>query len=107
MSLIWTKKLPAMIAEMRRYERLSRVLQVYGIQELPDEMRVVVKFDTATLVKAPNGQIGLVGPVVAGIRYHERFLSTAPNPMEIATILDPLGLAGAAEQQQQTQCNGL
>jgi hypothetical protein len=92
MNLIWTRKLPTIIAELRRYERISRVLQVYGIQEFPDEMRAVVRFDTPTLVRAPTGQIGLAGPVVAGIRYHQSFLSTAPHPMEIATILDPRGV---------------
>jgi hypothetical protein len=56
MNLIWTRKLPTIIAELRRYERISRVLQVYGIQEFPDEMRAVVKFDTPTLVRASTGQ---------------------------------------------------
>jgi hypothetical protein len=92
MSLIWEKKLPSIIAELRRYERISRVLQLCGLQEFPDELRAVVQLDTVTLVRAANGQIGVAGPVIAGIRYHESFLSTAPHPMEIATILDPPGV---------------
>ncbi len=52
----------------------------------------MVKLDTPTLVRSPNGQIALAGPVIAGIRYHQRFLSTPPHPMEIVTVLGPPGL---------------
>ena len=92
MTAIWRHKLPKLIAALQRYERASQVLEVFGIQEFPDEVRVVLKLDTPTLVRAPNGHIALAGPVVVGIRYHERFLSTAPHPMEIATVLEPPGM---------------
>ncbi len=49
----------------------------------------MVAFDTKTLVADGNGTIRREGPVVLGIRYHERFLSEAPHPMELVTVLQP------------------
>jgi hypothetical protein len=92
MTVIWRHKLPRLIAVLQKYERASQVLEVFGIQEFPDELRAVVKLDTPTLVRAPDGRIAMAGPVVVGIRYNEQFLSTAPHPMEIATVLDPPGI---------------
>jgi hypothetical protein len=43
-------------------------------------------------VEDADGTIRREGPVVIGIRYHERHLSEAPNPMELATVWLPHGI---------------
>lgn len=85
---MWELKKNALRKELERFDHKSPVLTVLGIHDYGDEVRTVVRFDTETLVKQ-GPKVERVGPVEAGIRYHERFLSEAPIPWEIVTILTP------------------
>lgn len=67
----------------------SPVMILIGTQDRGDEWRALIAFNTKTLVSDGDGSVRREGPVVAGIRYHERFLSEAPHPMEIATVCQP------------------
>jgi hypothetical protein len=60
------------------------------MQDIGEEIRAILQFDTQTLVKRPGKEVRLIGPVVAGLRYHQSFQSQAPIPWEIVTILDPM-----------------
>ena len=71
------------------FSKKSPVFQVLWVEDRGDELRALVLFDTPTLVKQPGKDVELAGPVLAGIRYHQRFQSVAPAPWEIVTILKP------------------
>src|SRR5207249_9207748 len=69
--------------------RRSPVVEVLGVQDLGCELRTMLLFKTETLVQARDGAVQRKGPVAVGLRYNERFLSEAPNPSEIVSILEP------------------
>ena len=87
---IWNLKKRSLLAELRDLEDRSAVLHVLETQDLAAEVRMLLRFDTATLVQPPDGVVRCQGPVVAGCRYHQRFLSEVPLPWEIVSILSPL-----------------
>jgi hypothetical protein len=85
----WALRKPVLLQELEDLERRSSVLKrVWGRDE-GDEVRMVVRLHTTTLVKPPGGVVALDGPVVLGGRYHRRFLGEAPIPWEIITVLAP------------------
>jgi hypothetical protein len=54
------------------------------------EVRFVVAFLVPTLVRpGPRGEVRTAGPVIAGIRYHEDFLSEPPISWEVACVFSP------------------
>jgi hypothetical protein len=63
-------------------------MKYLGSMDSDEEWRAIVAFDTKTLV-AHEGTVRRDGPVVLGIRFHERFLREAPHPMELVTVLAP------------------
>jgi hypothetical protein len=67
----------------------SPVLSLVGHADCGSETRSIVAFNTKTLVRRQDGTIDRAGPVVIGIRYHRRFLTEVPHPMEIVTVLEP------------------
>jgi hypothetical protein len=67
----------------------SPALRVLGQGSTEDEWRVIMGFSARTLVLEASGDVTLAGPVVCGIRYHARFLSEAPHPSEVSTVLEP------------------
>jgi hypothetical protein len=86
-----------------RKQKLTQTVQDYAarspVMELKDiidwgvEWRCVVSFDTKTLAEDLGGEIIVdEGPIIVGIRYHERWLSEAPHPFAIATILAPANI---------------
>jgi hypothetical protein len=99
---IWTMKKQHLLRELDEVQKRSPVLRVMGTHDFGDELRVVALFETPTLTRAPDGVVRTEGPVTVGIRYHQRFLSEAPIPWELVTILMPrfpfhpnINLAGA------------
>jgi hypothetical protein len=74
---------------VREYAARSPVMSCLNCHDMGPEWRTMVGFSTKTLVKSPGREIERVGPVVLGIRYHERMLSEAPHPFEIVTVLFP------------------
>jgi hypothetical protein len=91
MSRIFEVKKQSLDKELERF-RESPVLRVIGQQSEDQEWRAILAFATQTLVKGTRGDVVTGGPVVCGIRYHARFLSEIPHPLEVATVLDPPGV---------------
>ena len=92
MTRIWQQRKAANEKIVRDYARRSPVLTCFGCADLGEEWRTIVGFDTRILVENPDGEIVRSGPVVIGIRFHERHLSEIPHPFEIAAILAPLSV---------------
>jgi hypothetical protein len=74
---------------IRGLDERSPVMKLIGTEDCGDEWRAVVVFNTKTLVSDGDGDVRREGPVVVGVRYHERFLGEAPHPMEIASVCQP------------------
>jgi hypothetical protein len=89
MSRIWQMKKQSLEKAVREYAKRSPVMNCLTCMDLGEEWRTVVGFSTKTLVKAPGRELERVGPVVLGIRYTSRFLSEAPHPFELVTVLFP------------------
>lgn len=89
MSRIWKERKRANERIIRDYAARSPVMRFLGSMDFDEEWRTIVAFDTKTLVSDGNGTVRRDGPVVLGLRYHERFLSAAPHPMELVTVLEP------------------
>lgn len=89
MNRIWQERKRANERIVRDYAARSAVMKFLGCMDFDAEWRTIVAYDTKTLVDDGNGMIHRDGPVVIGVRYHERFLSEAPHPMEIVTVLEP------------------
>jgi hypothetical protein len=87
---IWQNRKQSMQQTLDNYQKRSAVFKVLRVEDLDEELRAVVLFEAETLVMTPGGKVQRLGPVVAGIRYAERFLSEAPMPAEIVTLLEPL-----------------
>lgn len=91
MQKIWQVRKQREIDSLRAASELSPVMYLVALHETDDEIRALLHFDTRTLVTR-SGQIALAGPVLVGLRYLREFLSAAPDPLEIATILQPGGI---------------
>jgi hypothetical protein len=89
MRRIWEIKKLANERLVRDYAGRSPVMQCLGSMDFGEEWRTIVAFNTKTLVRDKDGTVRRAGPVVLGIRYHERFLSEAPDPMEVVSVLQP------------------
>ena len=87
---VWQMKKEALENELAHYVERSPVLNHLATCDGGDEWRTILMLDTKTLIVGAGDVIERAGPVVVGIRYHERFLSQAPHPMEVVTILEPL-----------------
>ena len=92
MSRIFDLKKQRLAEVVRQYSAQSPVLKLKWIDDCLDEWRCVVEFNTQTLTILPDGEVSRAGPVQVGIRYHERFLSEAPHPFGIATVLTPFNI---------------
>jgi hypothetical protein len=88
MRRIWQERKRANERIVLEYAARSPVMKHLGCIDLDEEWRAIVAFDTKTLVD-DRGMIRRDGPVILGIRYQERFLSEAPHPMELVTVLEP------------------
>lgn len=89
---IWTMRKQKNQATLEEFSKTSPVMTLIDFQDLGDEQRAIVQFDTQTLVKLPGKDVELIGPVVTGIRYHQSFQSQAPIPWEIVTLLYPMAV---------------
>ena len=89
MSRIWEEKKKSLEARLQDFAKRSDAVMPMVTYDQGDEWRAVVLLDAQTLVQRADGTVATAGPVVLGIRYHERFLSEAPHPLEIVTILQP------------------
>jgi hypothetical protein len=89
---IWQERKRVNERIVRDFARRSPVMACLRCVDLGLEWRTVVAFNTKTLVNEGNDSIRRAGPVLVGIRYLERYLSEAPDPMEIATVLRPHGV---------------
>src|SRR6187401_1940928 len=87
-SRAWALKSQHVVSELRRLA-LGPNLQLLELGQLPLEVRAVVLLKTPTLVGRPGQAPAFRGPVVVGFRYHEKWLSQAPVPWEVMTILEP------------------
>jgi len=92
MSKIWDQRKKTNDRVARDSAQQSKVLTFFGSADGGSEWRAMFAFDTKVLVKKPDGSIAREGPIVIGVRYHEGFLSEAPHPFEIVTILNPFGV---------------
>lgn len=88
-SAAWTHKLAKIEAVVGRVCAGPNVTLI-GQERRAAEFRAVLQFATPTLVRLPGAAPSLAGPVVVGLRYHERWLSHAPVSWEVATILSPV-----------------
>ena len=79
------------VAEVRRLAEGPN-LELLELGRLPAEVRAVLLLKTPTLVRLPGQAPVLGGPVVVGFRYHEKWLSQAPVPWEVITILEPFDI---------------
>ncbi len=89
---IWTMKKQKNKETLEQFSRTSPVMKWLDFEDLGDEQRVILQFETQTLVKLPGKDVELQGPVMVGLRYHQSFQSQAPIPWEIVTILYPMGV---------------
>lgn len=89
---IWTMRKDKNRSTLEEFSKKSPVMSLIDFQDLGDEQRAIVQFETPTLVKLPGKDVELVGPVVVGLRYHQSFQSQAPIPWEIVTILYPMAV---------------
>jgi len=88
----WHMKKAKLRAVLQNFAARSPMMRLIAYNDLGEEIRAIVLFDTKTLVREPGGAVHLDGPVLAGIRYHQSFMSVAPIPWEIVTILSPPGV---------------
>ncbi len=86
---MWEIKKSKIKQTLDQLGRDSPVLTPVMIEDLGDEVRAIALFHTKTLVRGEDGNVVLRGPAEVGVRLHERFLSEAPHPLEIATIFMP------------------
>lgn len=91
-SRIWAIRKAKLIEALERFSSASPVMTLWDIEDVGEELRAVVQFDTDTLTKPAGQEVVLAGPVVTGIRYHQSFLSQPPIPWEIVTILMPMAI---------------
>lgn len=91
-SRAWALKKERHLRTVEEFVRVSPNLQLHFQEDTGDELRFILQFETATLVRPPGLEPRLVGPVLVGIRYHVDWLSRPPSPTEIVTILMPVGV---------------
>ena len=89
---------------LEQFDRDSPNMRLLAVEDAGDEVRAMVEFDTVTLVRPPGGNVQFRGPVLTGIRYHHRFLSIAPIPWEIVTILSPRAVFHPNVNEQNGLC---
>jgi hypothetical protein len=89
MNRVWELRKGMFRRELTEFADKSPVMRVVSAADFGPEFRALVRFDTETLVSPPGGPVGRAGPVMVGIRYHERHLSEAPIPWELVSLLHP------------------
>jgi hypothetical protein len=87
---IWEMRKQKVTQTLEKFSHESPVMTLLDLQDIGEEIRAILQFDTQTLVKLPGKDVELVGPVVTGLRYHHSFQSQAPIPWEVVTILFPM-----------------
>lgn len=90
-SRAWALKRQKVVEELKALCQGPNLL-LLELGELPSEIRAVVLLKTPTLVCRPGQTPAFRGPVVVGFRYHEKWLSQAPVPWEVITILEPFDI---------------
>jgi len=90
LSRAWRMRKQKIEDTLELFAKDSPVMTLFERQDLGDEIRALVQFDTKTLVKIPGRDVELIGPVLAGLRYHQSFQSQAPIPWEVVTVLFPM-----------------
>ena len=90
-SKAWALKSEHVVSEIQRLAAGPN-LRLLELGRLASEVRAVLLLKTPTLVCQPGQAPAFRGPVVVGFRYHERWLSQAPVPWEVMTILEPLDI---------------
>ena len=89
---IWTMRKQKNLETLEQFSKTSPVMKLLDFEDLGDEQRAILQFETQTLVKLPGKDVELMGPVMVGLRYHQSFQSQAPIPWEIVTILYPMAV---------------
>src|SRR5688500_7745374 len=89
MSRVWDVKKQSLIESLQRHHRDSPVCKVMDMIDFGDEIRAIIGFWTRTFVKLKDGTIATHGPALVGVRYLQRFITEAPHPLDIATVLYP------------------
>jgi hypothetical protein len=92
MDRIWEERKRANERKIRDTASRSPVMECLGCMDFGAEWRTIFAFDTKTLVKIGDGEIIRCGPVIIGFRYHQKHLSEAPHPSELASVLQPHGV---------------
>jgi len=86
---IWLSKKESLRATAAEFDRRSPAARLVEIEDEGDEWRSVWLLLTATLVLRRDGAIQQDGPVMIGVRYHLSYLSEAPDPFRLVTLLLP------------------
>lgn len=89
MNRAWEERKRANERIVRDFAQRSPVMACLYCADLGSDWHTVVAFNTKTLVIDGDGSIRRDGPVYVGIRYLDRYLSEAPNPADIATVMQP------------------
>ena len=90
-SRAWALKRQKVVAEIKALCQGPN-LQLLELGEMPSEVRAIVMLKTPTLVCQPGRTPIFRGPVIVGFRYHEKWISQAPVPWEVITILEPFDI---------------
>ena len=88
-SKVWSTKKRALQEEVLALVARSPLLFVEAIEDLEEELRILLVFLIKTLVTPREGKVQTAGPVLVGLRYHKRFITSPPVPWEIVTVLMP------------------
>ena len=89
-SRAWKLRKAKLLEDFKNFDQKSPVMHVLDLRDTGAAIEAFTQFDTKTLVKTQDGDVKLVGPVLTGIRYCESFLSKAPVPWEIVTVVFPM-----------------
>jgi hypothetical protein len=89
---VWQLRKASLRREVESYVSKGPSLEQISVADFGSEIRWLLRFRTETLIRLPGETVQRAGPVVAGVRYHERFLAEAPIPWEIVSLLHPVGV---------------
>jgi len=86
---MWELKKQSLIESAKEFDARSPAADLLQHEAFGEEWRSVWLLKTVTLVQRPDGTVRTVGPLLIGIRYHIAYMTQAPHPMEIVTVLQP------------------
>lgn len=90
-SKAWALKSQRVVADLQQLGQGPN-LQLLELAQFPSEVRAVLLVKTPTLVRPPGRSPTFRGPVLVGMRYHEAWLSQAPVPWEVITVIEPVDI---------------